>query len=162
MSRRSTHGKRRRQGGEKLPYSPNLGVHHMFFEARHYTTHTERTLRNFGAFILGTHIAKPPQHTLLHMSMTEPPKPIYGEALDILDTARHGGLEAVTGQLDTRVTEHLRQQLAILAIPTQEAVERLTSKLYVTKTELAKLAVPQVVKLGASPKHRGNLLRGMV
>lgn len=140
-----------------MPYDPSLGVHHMFFEARHYRTNTERTLRNFGAFILGTHIARPPQHTLLHRSLSEPPKPIYGEALDILDTAQHGGLEAVTEQLDTRVTDHLRQQLAILAIPTQEAVERLTSKLYVTKTELAKLAVPQLVEFYASPEDRGNL-----
>lgn len=119
-----------------LPYSPTLGKHHMFFEDRHYRRGFERNLRNYGAFILNTQIAKPPQHTLLHRSLVEPPKPQMGEAYDILDTARHGGLGAVIEQIDSRVTQHLRQQLAILAMPTGEAIERLTHKMYVTQREL--------------------------
>lgn len=122
-----------------LPYCATLGVHHLFFEARHYNRGFEHNLRNYGAFILDTTIAKPPQHTLLHRSLVEPPKPVMGEAYEMLETARHGGLSLVMNQIDTGVTHHLRQQLAILAMPTQEAIERLTHKMYVTQKELQRV-----------------------
>ena len=122
-----------------LPYSPTLGVHHLFFEARHYNRGFERNLRNYGAFILDTTVAKPPQPTLLHRSLVEPPKPVMGEAYDLLGAAKQGGLSLVMNQIDTKVTQHLRQQLAILAMPTQETIERLTHKMYVTQKELARI-----------------------
>jgi hypothetical protein len=122
-----------------LPYCPTLGVHHLFFEARHYNRGFEHNLRNYGAFILDTTVAKPPQHTLLHRSLVEPPKPVMGEAYDLIGAAKQGGLGLVIEQIDTKVTDHLRQQLAILAMPTQEAIERLTHKMYVTQRELARI-----------------------
>lgn len=120
----------------KLPYCPNLGVHHLFFEGRHYTKGYERTLRNFGAFILSTDIARPPQHTIVHRSLMEPPKPSPEQAYDMLGLARTAGLTAVLEQIDTRVTDHLRMQMAILAMPTGEAIDRLVHKMYVTQREL--------------------------
>lgn len=124
---------------QKLPYCPDLGVHHMQYEARHQTRGWERMVRNYGAFILDTTIAKPPQHTLLHRSLLEPPRPERNEAYDLVQTAKYGGLSLVLEQIDTKLTEHYRQQMAILAIPTTEAIERLTKKQFVTPQELARL-----------------------
>lgn len=134
--RRSHKGTSRRK--ESLPYCPDLGVHHMFFEKRHYTRGHEHLLRNFGAFVLDTTIAKPPQHTLLHRSMGEPPRPNRDQAYDLIGAAKEGGLDKAL-EIDNGVTEHLRRQMAILAMPTQETIERLTSKHFVTNLELARL-----------------------
>ena len=114
-----------------LPYCERLGQHHMQFEARHQTRGWEKMVRNYGAFILSTEIAQPPQHTLLHRSMTEPPRPEKNEAYNLVDTAKEGGLSLVLDTIDTRLTEHYRQQMAILAIPKQEAIERLTLKMFI-------------------------------
>ena len=125
-----------RYSKQKLPYSPDLGIHHMQFEARHQTRGWERMVRNYGAFILDTTIAKPPQHTLLHRSMIEPPRPDRNEAYDLVQTAKQGGLSLVLEQIDTKLTEHYRQQMSILEMPTNEAIDRLYKKMYVTQQEL--------------------------
>lgn len=121
---------------ERLPYCPTLGAHHMWWEDRHYNRGPERTLRNMGAFLLDRTIAQPPQHTLLHRSMIEPPKPSVEEAYDIIGVAKEYGLSGVLEQVDTRSTEHLRRQMAILAMPTDEAIERLTFRQYISSQEL--------------------------
>lgn len=121
---------------QKLPYSPDLGVHHMNYCGNNYKRGYERLLRNTGAFILSVADAPPPQHTLIHRSMGETPKPLnQGETYDMILLAK-GGLQNVLDNLDTRTTEHYRQQLYIASMPFDEAVDRLTKKMYVTKMEL--------------------------
>ena len=112
----------------------------MQFEERNQVRSHERMLRNFGAFILDPTIAKPPQHTLLHRSMTEPPRPERDEAYNLVNVAKVGGLALVMEEIDTRITDHYRQQLAILTIPTTEAIERLNMKMFVSQAELRQLA----------------------
>lgn len=123
-----------------LPYSPTLGVHHMLYENRHCTKGYEKTLRNFGAFVLDTMIAKPPQHTLLHRTLLEPPRPNRIESYDMLEIAKEAGLIGIMRQVDNPTTAHFDLQLSILAIPTPEAVERLTRKQYPNVLELRRIA----------------------
>ena len=81
-------------------------------------------------------MAPPPNHTLIHRSLAEPPKPSYGEIQTILGVAQEGGLYAVINQVDNRTTDHYRKQLFIAAMPTDEAIGRLVQKQYVTEKEM--------------------------
>ena len=129
---RHHHGVKR----EHLPYCPTLGPHHMNWEDRHFRTTAEKRLRNFGEFIMPLTLAPPPNHTLIHRSLAEPPKPTYNEIQTILGVAQEGGLYAVINQVDNRTTDHYRKQLFIAAIPTDEAIGRLIQKSYVTEKEM--------------------------
>lgn len=120
----------------KLPYCPTLGEHHLNWEGRHYTSNAERRLRNMGAFILPLWQAPAPNHTLIHRSLGETPRPNPDEIYDMISAAEEGGLYQVMNTLDNRTTEHYRKQLFIAAMPTDEAIGRLYKKQYVTQQEL--------------------------
>ena len=108
----------------------------MNWEARHFTSSAEKRLRNMAEFILPLSIAPPPNHTLIHRSLTEPPKPSYGEILEMIDAAQDGGLYNVMNTVDNRTTDHYRKQLFIAALDPNEAIGRLTQRQYVTQKEM--------------------------
>lgn len=71
--------------------------------------------------------------------MTEPPRPDREDAYHLVETAKFGGLHLVLNTIDNRLTSHYRQQMAILAMPTDEVIDRLTNKMYVTQRELQRI-----------------------
>jgi len=89
-----------------------------------------------GAFVLPLWQAPPPNHTLIHRSLGETPRPAPSEIYDMIAVAQEGGLYQVLNTLDNRTTDHYRKQLFIAAMDTDEAIGRLTRKMYLTPQEL--------------------------